>query len=118
MAKHRRTSSRESARPDPATLPAGSGTGHGRAAAEQVGEAYWSVDGAGWSTIRPGLPGHVVDLLAPPIVVGVARVPATTRPVPAVVAHPTTVSGVRAVAPVPDRAAPGVKRGPFLDTRR
>ncbi|WP_141725460.1 hypothetical protein [Micromonospora pallida] len=46
-----------------------------RAVAEPAGESYWSVDGAAWSSVRPGLPAHLVDLLAPPIVVGVARAP-------------------------------------------
>ncbi|MEU4568317.1 hypothetical protein [Micromonospora sp. NPDC023956] len=37
------------------------------------GASYWSVDAAAWSSWRPGLPANLVDLLAPPIVVGVAR---------------------------------------------
>ncbi|WP_433387056.1 hypothetical protein [Micromonospora sp. KLBMP9576] len=53
---------------------------------EGVGEgpvtAYWSVDDSRWPTLRPDLPEHVVDLLAPPIVVGVARVPVTSRLTP------------------------------------
>ncbi|MEV5767947.1 hypothetical protein AB0L34_25700 [Micromonospora sp. NPDC052213] len=45
-------------------------------------EAYWSVDDSRWPAVRPDLPAHMVDLLAPPIVVGVARVPATSRLTP------------------------------------
>ncbi|MER5335898.1 hypothetical protein [Micromonospora sp. NPDC002717] len=44
--------------------------------------AYWSVDDSRWPAVRPDLPAHMVDLLAPPIVVGVARVPATSRLTP------------------------------------
>jgi hypothetical protein len=46
---------------------------------ETPGAAYWSVDDSRWPTVRPDLPAHLVDLLAPPIVVGVARVPVTSR---------------------------------------
>lgn len=131
MAKHRRTHGLESVRPDPERRPAG----HRRAAAEPAGEAYWSVARAGWSSIRPGLPGHVADLLAPPIVVGVARVPvavgsgpsatvgsgpsATVGPglAPATVG-PAPVRAARGTASASERAAPGVNWGPFLDSRR
>ncbi len=58
MANHRRVSTREAAR---------------RPVAEPASESYWSVDAGAWSSVRPGLPAHLVDLLAPPIVVGVAR---------------------------------------------
>ena len=44
--------------------------------------AYWSVDDSRWPVVRPDLPAHLVDLLAPPIVVGVARVPVTSRLTP------------------------------------
>ncbi|MFI7645663.1 hypothetical protein ACIBTZ_06195 [Micromonospora sp. NPDC049460] len=44
--------------------------------------AYWSVDDSRWPAVRPDLPAHMADLLAPPIVVGVARVPATSRLTP------------------------------------
>ncbi|MER7458349.1 hypothetical protein [Micromonospora sp. NPDC126480] len=44
--------------------------------------AYWSVDDSRWPAVRPDLPTHMVDLLAPPIVVGVARVPVTSRLTP------------------------------------
>ncbi|GIF68794.1 hypothetical protein Ais01nite_68290 [Asanoa ishikariensis] len=40
--------------------------------AESIGAAYWSVDEGRWETIAPALPDHVVDLLAPPILVGAA----------------------------------------------
>ncbi|TYB96522.1 hypothetical protein FXF53_21735 [Micromonospora sp. WP24] len=44
--------------------------------------AYWSVDDSRWPAVRPDLPKDVADLLAPPIVVGVARVAATSRLTP------------------------------------
>ncbi|MEV4493954.1 hypothetical protein AB0K04_28055 [Micromonospora coxensis] len=66
MAKHRR--------PPADDLPTGE---------EVVGDAaYWSVDDCRWPTVRPHLPDDMVDLLAPPIVVGVARVPITSRATP------------------------------------
>ena len=46
---------------------------------ESPDPTYWSVGGFRW---RPDLPEHMVDLLAPPIVVGVARVPVTSRLTP------------------------------------
>ncbi|MFF5055878.1 hypothetical protein ACFY1S_22120 [Micromonospora sp. NPDC000663] len=49
---------------------------------ETPGAAYWSVDDSRWPAVRPDLPADVVDLLAPPIVVGVARVPVTSRLTP------------------------------------
>ncbi|WP_405105284.1 hypothetical protein OG559_18045 [Micromonospora sp. NBC_01405] len=52
------------------------------AATGEAGAAYWSVDDAGWPAVRPNLPADLVDLLAPPIVVGVARVAATSRLTP------------------------------------
>ena len=54
------------------------------------GAAYWSVDDSRWPTVRPDLPAHLVDLLAPPIVVGVARVPVTSRLTPPTSADPLT----------------------------
>jgi hypothetical protein len=63
MAKHRRTS--DDAPPQPAT--------------GGPGATYWSVDEAAWPAVRPTLPAELADLLAPPIVVGVARVVATSR---------------------------------------
>ncbi|MEH0936007.1 hypothetical protein [Micromonospora psammae] len=51
---------------------------------EEVAEipAYWSVDDGHWPLVSPTLPDDMVDLLAPPIVVGVARVPVTSRATP------------------------------------
>ncbi|MEU1399039.1 hypothetical protein ABZ403_23615 [Micromonospora zamorensis] len=54
------------------------------------GAAYWSVDDSRWPAVRPDLPAHLVDLLAPPIVVGVARVPVTSRLTPPASADPLT----------------------------
>ncbi|MCW6008442.1 hypothetical protein K1W54_28445 [Micromonospora sp. CPCC 205371] len=34
---------------------------------------YWSVDECRWESVEPTLPDDLVDLLAPPIVVGAAR---------------------------------------------
>ncbi|SCG51116.1 hypothetical protein [Micromonospora coxensis] len=66
MAKHRR--------PPADDLPTGE---------EVVGDAtYWSVDDCRWPTVGPHLPDDMVHLLAPPIVVGVARVPITSRATP------------------------------------
>ncbi|MFC3500885.1 hypothetical protein ACFOOK_07910 [Micromonospora krabiensis] len=58
--------------------------------------AYWSVDDSRWPTLRPDLPSDVADLLAPPIVVGVARVAPTSRLTPPGVATP-----VRRTLPTP-----------------
>lgn len=66
MGKHRHTS--DDALPETAT--------------EDSGATYWSVDEADWPAVRPSLPAEMVDLLAPPIVVGVARVVATSRMTP------------------------------------
>jgi hypothetical protein len=44
--------------------------------AENLGGAYWSVQECGWATVRPGLPEEWGELLAPPVVVGTAPVPA------------------------------------------
>ncbi|MGR6321624.1 hypothetical protein Q2K19_17585 [Micromonospora soli] len=63
MAKHRRLPHAE---PQPA--------------AEDSGATYWSVAEGDWPEAT--LPAEVVDLLAPPIVVGVARVVATSRMTP------------------------------------
>ena len=52
--------------------------------AADSGATYWSVDGAHWPSVRPSLPAEMVDLLAPPIVVGVARVAGTSRLAPPV----------------------------------
>ncbi|RZU77693.1 hypothetical protein EV384_6433 [Micromonospora kangleipakensis] len=91
MGKHRRTS---------ADAPQETAT-------EDSGATYWSVDEADWPAIRPTLPAEMVDLLAPPIVVGVARVVATSRMTPPAEAGlPTRTSGtirsgVAAGRPVP-----------------
>ncbi|MEU5787407.1 hypothetical protein ABZ754_06725 [Micromonospora purpureochromogenes] len=66
MAKHRRPSA-----DDPST---------GQEGADPT--TYWSVDDCPWPTVGPELPVEMVDLLAPPIVVGVARVPVTCRATP------------------------------------
>lgn len=47
------------------------------AVARNLGGAYWSVDDCRWPALHPGLPEHLADLVAPPIVVGVAPVPAS-----------------------------------------
>ncbi|MFF0658679.1 MULTISPECIES: hypothetical protein [Micromonospora] len=47
-------------------------------ATEDSGATYWSVTESDW----PAGPAEVADLLAPPIVVGVARVVATSRMTP------------------------------------
>ncbi|MGI5523384.1 hypothetical protein ACQEUX_20995 [Micromonospora sp. CA-259024] len=82
---------------------------------ETPGAAYWSVDDSRWPAVRPDLPAHLVDLLAPPIVVGVARVPVTSRLSPPASADPLTpaVDSVPADLPasgpallVPSAAAP------------
>ncbi|MER5703560.1 hypothetical protein ABT023_16680 [Micromonospora sp. NPDC002296] len=64
----------------------------------ESGAAYWSVADAGWPAVRPALPAEMVDLLAPPIVVGVARMAVTSRPAPPPGAPATSfqlVDGVR-----------------------
>lgn len=79
------------------------------------GAAYWSVDGSRWPAVRPDLPAHLVDLLAPPIVVGVARVPVTSRLTPptsadpltsAVDSDPTDLVASTAASPVPALPVP------------
>ncbi|WP_433494066.1 hypothetical protein ACQP26_24030 [Micromonospora sp. CA-248089] len=98
-------------------------------ATEDSGATYWSVTESDW----PAGPAEVADLLAPPIVVGVARVVATSRMTPpgetvrpgrapsrpGAAAHPaaagaTTVrlnAGSRPGPPV-RRPAPGRHRNP------
>ncbi|WP_245719085.1 hypothetical protein [Micromonospora rhizosphaerae] len=85
-------------------------------ATEDSGPTYWSVDDARWPAVRPSLPAEMVDLLAPPIVVGVARVTATSRMTPPVgaTAHttapgaiPASGSAGRSVGTTSLRFAPG-----------
>ncbi|WP_433344234.1 hypothetical protein [Micromonospora sp. CA-111912] len=71
------------------------------------GAAYWSVADAGWPAVRPTLPAEMVDLLAPPIVVGVARVAATSRLTP-----PPGTPG-RSVAPATSFQLVDEVRGPL-----
>ncbi|MFI7303745.1 hypothetical protein ACIBM8_11090 [Micromonospora aurantiaca] len=95
-------------------------------ATEDSGATYWSVTESDW----PAGPAEVADLLAPPIVVGVARVVATSRmtppaePVrparapsrPGAAAGATTVrlnAGSRPAPPV-RRPAPGRHRNPTV----
>ncbi|MEV0806249.1 hypothetical protein [Micromonospora sp. NPDC050200] len=58
---------------------------------------YWSVDDCHWPAVSPQLPVEMVDLLAPPIVVGVARVPVTSRATPP--GAPATPPGAPATPP-------------------
>ncbi|MDO3683966.1 hypothetical protein [Micromonospora sp. C28ISP2-4] len=98
-------------------------------ATEDSGATYWSVTESDW----PAGPAEVADLLAPPIVVGVARVVATSRMTPpgeagrpartpsrpGTAAHPppagaTTVrlNGGPRLAPPTRRPVPGRHRNP------
>ncbi|MEO3771729.1 hypothetical protein [Micromonospora sp. B9E7] len=84
------------------------------------GADYWSVDDSRWPAVRPDLPAHLVELLAPPIVVGVARVPVTSRLTPPAPANPlppaadsvpTDLSTLAAPAePAPPPPAPAAPR--------
>ncbi|MEU6078774.1 hypothetical protein [Micromonospora sp. NPDC047074] len=65
--------------------------------------AYWSVDDSRWPAVRPDLPAHMVDLLAPPIVVGVARVPVTSRLTPPAERRPGTPAEPRPTPPAEPR---------------
>ncbi|MEU7776265.1 hypothetical protein [Micromonospora parva] len=95
MAKHRASGDEQSTR---------------QGVIEPPGADYWSVDDSRWPTVRPDLPAHLVDLLAPPIVVGVARVPVTSRLTPPAVVNPlpSPADAVPADVPalVPSGAAP------------
>lgn len=86
MAKHRASGD------DPLT---------GEEATESPDAAYWSVDDSRWPAVRPDLPAHMVDLLAPPIVVGVARVPATSRLTPPA-EHRRNAPAEHRLAPAPE----------------
>ncbi|SIR69280.1 hypothetical protein [Micromonospora avicenniae] len=68
--------------------------------------AYWSVDDSRWPAIRPDLPRDVADLLAPPIVVGVARVAATSRLTPPGAAPTRTRRTTPGAVPAPAVLAP------------
>jgi hypothetical protein len=122
MGKHRRTSD-----PAPVTAP------------EDSGATYWSVAEGDWPDVRPSLPAEMVDLLASPIVVGVARVVAASRLTPpagadlpartpgavrssAAAGRPAPpgstavrVGGSRPAAPTPGRRSPGRHRGAPTD---
>jgi hypothetical protein len=52
------------------------------AVSESLGGAYWSVDECRWDTVAPALPDDLVDLLAPPIVVGAAPCAVDVAPGP------------------------------------
>ncbi|MCW3815697.1 hypothetical protein ONA91_14665 [Micromonospora sp. DR5-3] len=104
MAKHRRL-------PDDAPVTA----------TADSGATYWSVAEGDWPAVEPTLPPEMADLLAPPIVVGVARVVATSRMTPPADADlpPRTTGGIRSGAaagrPVPGAttvrlAAPAASR--------
>jgi hypothetical protein len=43
--------------------------------ARNLGGAYWSVDDCRWPALHPGLPEHLAELVAPPVVVGAVPVP-------------------------------------------
>ncbi|MEU4383304.1 hypothetical protein [Micromonospora echinofusca] len=73
---------------------------------ERPDTAYWSVDDSRWPTLRPDLPAHMVDLLAPPIVVGVARVPATSRLTPPAEHRPVAAAEHRPALPADRPVAP------------
>ncbi|SCL66282.1 hypothetical protein [Micromonospora peucetia] len=66
--------------------------------------AYWSVDDSRWRAVRPDLPDHMVDLLAPPIVVGVARVPITSRLTPPADLRSTPPVELRSTPPADSRS--------------
>jgi hypothetical protein len=80
MGKHRRPC--DDAPPQAVISGTAGGETAGKAsgvAGGQAGAAYWSVHDAGWPALRPNLPAELIDLLAPPIVVGVARGPSAAR---------------------------------------
>ncbi|MER7419657.1 hypothetical protein ABT346_23235 [Micromonospora peucetia] len=66
--------------------------------------AYWSVDDSRWRAVRPDLPDHMVDLLAPPIVVGVARVPITSRLTPPADLRSIASADLRSIASADPRS--------------
>ncbi|MFG2057157.1 hypothetical protein ACGFI9_24365 [Micromonospora sp. NPDC048930] len=83
-------------------------------ATEDAGATYWSVTEGDWPEVRPTLPAEMVDLLAPPIVVGVARVVATSRMTPPVDAS----LPARTPGPVRPSAAAGRPSPPGSTTVR
>lgn len=87
MGKHRHFSPDEDEPPAPA----------GDAVGRNLGSEYWSVDDCAWSSLRPGLPDDLVELLAPPIVVGAVPVVGIARPPASALAGPPAVT----VAQVP-----------------
>ncbi len=66
MVEHRRTTAEES----PGRLGDEASRNLGDEVSRNLGAEYWSVDDCGWSSLCPGLPENLVDLLAPPILVG------------------------------------------------
>ncbi|MFU8852803.1 hypothetical protein ACNAW0_17720 [Micromonospora sp. SL1-18] len=73
-----------------------------------VAEGDWPVAEGDWPEARPSLPADVVDLLAPPIVVGVARVVATSRMTPPADADlPPRTAGPSRSSAAAGRPAPG-----------
>ncbi|MFI5488284.1 hypothetical protein [Micromonospora echinaurantiaca] len=85
----------------------------GEEVADSPDAAYWSVDDSRWPALRPDLPPDVVDLLAPPIVVGVARVPATSRLTPPAADRPAPVVATRSAPAMPaPRPAVPAPQGP------
>ncbi|MEU9508204.1 hypothetical protein AB0D32_18230 [Micromonospora sp. NPDC048170] len=103
MAKHRASGD------DPSTR---------KGVTERPDTAYWSVDDSPWQTVRPDLPDHMVDLLAPPIVVGVARVPVTCRLTPPPDLRPTAPPDARPTAPADVRPTAPADPRPALDDPR
>jgi hypothetical protein len=93
MAKHRRRPGDPSMRRE--SVPRES-------VAENLGGAYWSVDDSRWTTVQPELPDDLADLLAPPIIVGAARVPAAPA-LPAGPPAPPAVTPPRSPVAVPPR---------------
>jgi hypothetical protein len=95
--------------------PTGDQPPTGEEVVDSPGTAYWSVDDGRWPA--PGLPAHLVDLLAPPIVVGVARVAPTSRLTPPrVVPAPPSAGprtpGLRWPTPGPGGSGTGPARRP------
>jgi hypothetical protein len=75
-------------------------------ATEDSGATYWSVAEGDWPAVQPSLPAEMVDLLAPPIVVGVARVVATSRMTPPADSAPSRTQSLIRSSAVAGRPAP------------